>query len=295
MTDFATYIVIVDRLETGHRALCLIAEELGWRRESAAGRWRHPCTLDSIKVITRLSVSRGGLDGVPADAPIFVHISCFHSHDKGAVLDFQDIMGYRYSNKQNFAELQQQLELDSMCYTLPEPEPQPEPQPHEGDKTMHDSRKVFLIEESVRCVAATYERPEFKPSSYHFKTFDSSLDIGDYVVVPTDGDTKRHQLTVVRITEVDLEPDLESNIELKWIIGKVDSSAHEQTVEQEKAFIEKSRAAVRRRKRKQLKEDLFEDMEESDLKLIPVQKTEASPTPKKVCIPDEDYDDEIPF
>jgi hypothetical protein len=132
---------------------------------------------------------------------------------------------------------------------------------------MHDSRKVFLLEDEPRCIKAKYE-PDVntqKPSKgYDFKTFDETIQVDDFIVVPTD---TRYGMTVVKVVEVDVEPDLDTDLYMHWVIDKVDRSVFENLLASEEGFIDAARAAERKRKKKQLKEDLLADVDTTTLKL----------------------------
>ena len=72
---------------------------------------------------------------------------------------------------------------------------------------MNYSLSIFLIRQDVRCVAGIYEakvdgQPE--PKRGLFKTLDPSIQVGDFVPVPT---TTRHRMTVNQIVAVDLDVD----------------------------------------------------------------------------------------
>ena len=81
---------------------------------------------------------------------------------------------------------------------------------------MDNSKIVFLINDQARAVMGTYE-PGAAPEI--FKTLDGSLKVNDLAVVQT---TTRHGMTVVKITEVGIEVDLDSTVPLKWLVQKID-------------------------------------------------------------------------
>ena len=82
---------------------------------------------------------------------------------------------------------------------------------------MNYSMAIFLISNQARAISVTYEADE-KAAKTIFKTLDPSIAVGDYVVVQTD---TRHQMTVCKVVETDIEPDFNSIALMKWIIGKV--------------------------------------------------------------------------
>lgn len=128
---------------------------------------------------------------------------------------------------------------------------------------MHDSRKVFLLENEPRCITATYEAGD-NAATTEFKTFDQDVAVDDYIIVPTD---TRHEMTVCKVRAVGIEPDLESSAEMLWVIGRVDRSSYKATIGSEKDFVAAARSAERSRKKKQLKEDFLADVD-ANIKVI---------------------------
>ena len=137
---------------------------------------------------------------------------------------------------------------------------------------MNYSRAIFLISDEVRAVYVTYEADEHASRSM-FKTLDSSIKADDYVVVPTN---TRHKMTVCRVAEVDVEPDLEGSDDLDWIIGVVNRADFEDIQRQENEAINKIKSAEKRRKRDELRKALLADAED-ELKALPIctQRGEA--------------------
>lgn len=116
---------------------------------------------------------------------------------------------------------------------------------------MNNSAIVFLVNDEARAVRATYEDGH---SPDLFKTMDPTIAVDDLVVVET---TTRHGMTVVKITEVDVDVDFDSNATIKWVVQKVDHGLHDKLVEQEKEAIATVHAAERDRKKKELRASLF--------------------------------------
>lgn len=104
----------------------------------------------------------------------------------------------------------------------------------------------------VRAVMATYERDEpakgFIGPRTMFKTFDKTIKVDDYVIIPT---STRHEMTVVKIVEVDVEVDYNSTAQVGWIVGKVDRVNYQDVVAQENQAIDAvkkgEKAALRRK------------------------------------------------
>ncbi len=153
------------------------------------------------------------------------------------------------------------------------------------DKRMNYSRAIFLINEDVRLIKVSYETDENgKPVGnsrnveglYDFKTFDRSIEVGDYVIVPTN---TRHGMTVVRVEEVDCECDIESSLELKWILGTVSThNADDMLIQKEQQAITKIKAAERAKRRRELRETLLANMDEDAIKALPLHKESEGDT-----------------
>jgi len=122
---------------------------------------------------------------------------------------------------------------------------------------MHDTRKVFLLEETLRCVKAAYEIGD-RPRLVEYKTFNTSIEVGMYLVVPTQS---RHEMAVVKVHEVDIEPDLSSDTRMDWVVDTIDRDAYAGTLASEKSFINAARSAERRRMRETLKKDVLADLD----------------------------------
>ena len=80
---------------------------------------------------------------------------------------------------------------------------------------MHKSLDVFILSGDVRGIMACYEP---NGTSALFKTFDEDIAVDDYIVVETN---TRHNMTVVQVTAVDVEPDYNDDTPVKWVINKV--------------------------------------------------------------------------
>ena len=135
---------------------------------------------------------------------------------------------------------------------------------------MNYSRSIFLISDDVRAVNVTYEDEEAAPRTM-FKTFNPEIKVDDYVVVPTD---TRHRMTVCKVVDVDVEPDLESASDMKWIVGIVDRADFESIRQQEEEAITKIKGAEKRRKRAELREALLADAED-EIKSLPIYTARA--------------------
>lgn len=130
---------------------------------------------------------------------------------------------------------------------------------------MNYSTAIFLISDTVRAMACTYEDYDDAPTTL-FKTFDPSIQEGDYVVVPT---STRHKMTVVKVEEADIDIDIETGEDVQWIVGKVACEDFEAIKAEEAEAIRRIKAAEKRKKRDDLRKNLLADYAD-DLKALPI-------------------------
>ena len=130
---------------------------------------------------------------------------------------------------------------------------------------MNYSTAVFLINPHIRAVVGQYENKETAPTVV-YKTLDTSIKVGDYVIVPTN---TRHNMTIVKITATDVDVDFDSNVQMTWVIGRVDKTAYEEVLVQEQTAIQAIKSAETRRKRDQLRDAMLKDYEEQ-IKFLPI-------------------------
>lgn len=122
---------------------------------------------------------------------------------------------------------------------------------------MNKTTAVFLINKNVRAIKATYDKPDVGKQGggeYTFKSLDATIKPDDFVVVPTD---TRHGMTVVKVTETDVDIDLDSSIEYKWIVCKVDKVAYEKVLVDEAEAVRVIRLAEFNKKRADLREGML--------------------------------------
>lgn len=133
---------------------------------------------------------------------------------------------------------------------------------------MNYTTAVFLINADVRAVICCYEPEEerTKNNRYTFKTLDKTIQKGDLVVVPTD---TRHGMTVVKVVEVDVDPDFDSDIQLKWIVGRVDQAPYITTLAREAEAVAVIKSAEKTKKRNDLRAAMLADSSEA-LKALPI-------------------------
>jgi len=137
--------------------------------------------------------------------------------------------------------------------------------------TMNYSTAIFLISEEVRAVLVSYEVDDKykKAARTLYKTLDKNVKVDDYVVIPTN---TRHNMTVCKVVEVDVEVDFESAEEVKWLVGIVDCTNFEAVVKQEDEAVATIKKAELRRKKAELRKTF--DEFNGDLKLLPIYTVE---------------------
>lgn len=126
---------------------------------------------------------------------------------------------------------------------------------------MNYSTAIFLINKAVTAVKVSYDQDKSQPGKpagnlQVFKTFDTTLSAGDFVIVPTD---TRWNMTVCRVEEVGVEVDLESSAQVGWLIGRADRGNYEMVVSEEEAAISAIKSAEKRRRQEALIASLIAD------------------------------------
>ena len=143
---------------------------------------------------------------------------------------------------------------------------------------MNYSTAIFLVNKDVRAVAVSYEQDAVtgkgKMPFIVFKSMDHDLEVGQFVVVPTD---TRHQMTVVRVEEIrdGSTVDLDSGTPMKWIVDQVTLAPYETILAQEAAGIERIKSAELNRRREELRDKLLAD--NPDLAALSGVNSEAAP------------------
>ena len=136
---------------------------------------------------------------------------------------------------------------------------------------MNYSTAILVMNDNVRCIKVTYETDteHTKAPRELFKTFDKSLKENDYVVVPT---TTRHNLTVCKVVEVDVDDWIDTGKEIGWIVGSVDVADATKIREQEEQAITAIKHAEKLKRRKELKASMNEALngELENVKMLPI-------------------------
>lgn len=117
------------------------------------------------------------------------------------------------------------------------------------EPTMNLSTAVFLLPDSTaRAIMVTYESHETAPRTM-FKTFDKSIKIDDFVIVPTD---TRHKLTVCKVVAIDVDVNFDCSTHVDWIVGTVDMANINDIKRQEDNIINAIKAAEKLKKKNEL-------------------------------------------
>jgi hypothetical protein len=137
--------------------------------------------------------------------------------------------------------------------------------------TVHDTRKIFLANDNVRGILAIYEaeRPDGQPQppKTFFKTFDQTIKVGDYILVPTN---TRHNMTVNKVVAVDVECELANQTPATWVIGKIDRRPYEQTLAKEGEMLNIIAAAEKKKMQDELKATVFANVDETKIKTLAI-------------------------
>lgn len=141
---------------------------------------------------------------------------------------------------------------------------------------MNYSTAIFLLSDKARAALVSYEPAGngCKPETTLYKTLNPDIHAGDYVVVPTD---TRHGMTVCKVEEIDVDPDIETSANVEWIIGVVNSADFEEIKQQENDAIAQIKSAEKRRKRDELREALLADAGD-ELKALPIYTADEETT-----------------
>ena len=138
---------------------------------------------------------------------------------------------------------------------------------------MHQSYNIFLVNENARVIEGAYE--EGREEKTLFKTLNTSIEKGDLILVQT---ATRYHLSVVKVTDVDIEPDL-SGPPIRWAYQTIDTSMIEHLKQEE----EDLNKMLLSQKRKKAREELRKEMLGTDfdfVKSLPMaDMTEPKPVP----------------
>jgi hypothetical protein len=135
---------------------------------------------------------------------------------------------------------------------------------------MNYSLAVLLLNDNCRAIKAIYEPDPKddkapKPKRELFKTFDETIAVGDIVMVPSG---TRHNVTSVKVVETDVEWDVHTSGEVKWIIGKVDQSEFNKLKTLEENAISAIKESEKTAARKKMRSEMLQHMDEAAIKQI---------------------------
>jgi hypothetical protein len=139
---------------------------------------------------------------------------------------------------------------------------------------MNYSTAIFLINKDVRAVVATYEDTPTAPRTT-FKTFDKTIKVNDFVIVPTD---TRHKMTVVKIVDVDVDFDMDAPTPMAWVIGCIELADYQNLLGQEADAVKAIKSAELRQKRENLSKALFADHIDT-LRALPIATIASADNP----------------
>lgn len=141
-----------------------------------------------------------------------------------------------------------------------------DPQPTQNRRMgMNYSTAIFLVNDQVRGILCSFEEDG---RNYLYKTFDTEIKEGDFVAVPRN--KQGWDIAVVRVEEVDVDPDFDSSHEYKWVIGVIDQADFEQITKTEDDAIEVIKKSEKLKRRKEMKKNL-EDLAGEELKQVVFQ------------------------
>jgi hypothetical protein len=151
-----------------------------------------------------------------------------------------------------------------------------------SDTITNYSTAIFLFNNKARAIMAIYEAAptlpgQPTPKKTMYKTLDPDIKVDDFVLVPTD---TRHNMTVVKVTDINVEIDLESPTKIAWVIGPIDRQDYEQVLQMEANAINAIKSAQTTKKRKALRETLMADIPVDEIKALPIAAFNGGDQPK---------------
>jgi hypothetical protein len=117
---------------------------------------------------------------------------------------------------------------------------------------MNYSTAVMLINPSIRAVLGKYEE---NGNAELFKTIDQNLKVDDLVVVESG---TRWNLTVVKISAVDVDVDFGSAKQVGWVVQTIPTSDHTNLRSMEAAAIELIKKGELRKRREDIKRNTLD-------------------------------------
>ena len=134
---------------------------------------------------------------------------------------------------------------------------------------MNSSTAVFLFSEEVRTVSCTFAINQPGTKVYTYKTLLQGLQVDDLVVVECQGTSTQHGFAVVKVVAMDPVIDMmDTTINYKWVMSKVDTSAHADLLKREQALAAAMQEAHRRKAREEVRAQLIAELGEETVKQI---------------------------
>lgn len=126
---------------------------------------------------------------------------------------------------------------------------------------MNYSTAILLANPALGVITASYEQDEngkaMVGTVLPYKVPPGlTLNVGDYVVVPTN---TRHKMTVCRVEEIDHELDVDYPKELAWVVDKVEQGRYLSIKAAEESAIQAVKSAEKRARREEMAEKLKKD------------------------------------
>lgn len=141
------------------------------------------------------------------------------------------------------------------------------PQPRSSG--MNYSTALFALNKDLRAVLAVYDTPANQPNGKKqmFKTLNQDIQVGDIIVVPTE---TRHGMTCVKVTDVDVEVDLDDPTPVAWVIDRVNVTDWQVLVKQENEALKIVRDAAFAERKKKIRDSIVANA--SELTSLPIYK-----------------------
>lgn len=130
-----------------------------------------------------------------------------------------------------------------------------------GDYNMQMTDTVLSENPDFKIVNVVFA-PYTGTKSYSYKTLMTDIEVGDKVAVWV----KNSELKVVEVVSImdPLEVDLDPNIRYAWVVQKIDTTHFDQCLEMENKLMEKLRVASVRKRRKELRNDVLDNLTEDE-------------------------------
>ncbi len=148
---------------------------------------------------------------------------------------------------------------------------------------MNYSTAILVMNPDARCVKVIYEPDTIstRQTREMFKTFDKTLKVDDFVVVPT---STRFNLTVCKIVETDVDDWMDVTKELGWVVGRVDMADAEKVKAWESTAIEGLKDAEKRKRRREMQASMTEAMNEKEKEGLALMLASPLGTPAETAV-----------